>query len=59
MNAQRLLQHFDRIAEAPDDVAPLRELILDLPVSAKSEEESHAKAQRREGDSSLRLCAFA
>jgi hypothetical protein len=56
MNPAQLLRHFDRIAEAPEAVAPLRGLILELPVRAKSEEESHAKARRREGNSSLRLC---
>ena len=32
MNAQRLLQHFHRIAEAPDAVPRLRRFILDLAV---------------------------
>jgi type I restriction enzyme, S subunit len=35
MNAERLLQHFDRIAEAPDSVARLRRFILDLAVRGK------------------------
>jgi len=35
MNAQRLLAHFDRIAEAPDAVARLRRFILDLAVRGK------------------------
>lgn len=35
MNAERLLQHFDRIAEAPDAVAHLRRFILDLAVRGK------------------------
>jgi len=35
MNPQRLLQHFDRIAEAPDAVARLRRFILDLAVRGK------------------------
>ena len=35
MNAQRLLQHFDRIAEAPDAVPRLRRFILDLAVRGK------------------------
>jgi len=35
MNAQRLLQHFDRIAEAPDAVGRLRRFILDLAVRGK------------------------
>ena len=35
MDPQRLLQHFDRIAEAPDAVARLRRFILDLAVRGK------------------------
>ena len=35
MNAQRLLQHFNRIAEAPDAVPRLRRFILDLAVRGK------------------------
>ncbi len=35
MNAQRLLQHFDRIAEAPDAIPRLRRFILDLAVRGK------------------------
>jgi type I restriction enzyme, S subunit len=35
MNAERLLQHFDRIADAPDAVAHLRRFILDLAVRGK------------------------
>jgi len=35
MNAQRLLQHFSRIAEAPDAVPRLRRFILDLAVRGK------------------------
>src|SRR4030065_264863 len=35
MNAQRLLQHFNRIAEAPDAVPRLRGFILDLAVRGK------------------------
>jgi type I restriction enzyme, S subunit len=35
MNTERLLQHFDRIAEAPDAVAHLRRFILDLAVRGK------------------------
>ena len=35
MNPQRLLQHFDRIAEAPDAVARLRRFVLDLAVRGK------------------------
>ena len=35
MNAQRLLQHFDRISEAPDAVPRLRRFILDLAVRGK------------------------
>jgi hypothetical protein len=35
MNPAQLLRHFDRIAEAPDAVARLRRLILDLAVRGK------------------------
>jgi len=35
MNAQRLLQHFDRIAEAPDAIPRLRRFVLDLAVRGK------------------------
>ena len=35
MNAERLLQHYERIAEAPDAVARLRKFILDLAVRGK------------------------
>jgi type I restriction enzyme S subunit len=35
MNPDRLLQHFDRIAEAPDAVPRLRRFILDLAVRGK------------------------
>ena len=40
MNPQRLLQHFDRIAEAPDAVARLRRFILDLAVRGKLVEQN-------------------
>ena len=35
MNAERLLQHFERISEAPDAVPRLRRFILDLAVRGK------------------------
>src|SRR5207244_3326695 len=35
MNAGRLLQHFDRISEAPDAIPRLRRFILDLAVRGK------------------------
>ena len=35
MNADQLLQHFDRISEAPDAVARLRRFVLDLAVRGK------------------------
>jgi type I restriction enzyme, S subunit len=35
MNAERLLQHFDRIAEAPDAVPRLRQFVLELAVRGK------------------------
>jgi type I restriction enzyme S subunit len=35
MNAERLLQHFDRLSEAPDAILRLRRFILDLAVRGK------------------------
>jgi type I restriction enzyme S subunit len=35
MNAERLLKHFERIADAPDAIARLRQFILDLAVHGK------------------------
>ena len=35
MNAERLLAHYDRIADAPDAIARLRRFILDLAVRGK------------------------
>ena len=35
MNAELLLSYYDRIADAPDAVAQLRRLILDLAVRGK------------------------
>ena len=35
MNAERLLQYFERISEAPDAVPRLRRFILDLAVGGK------------------------
>jgi len=35
MNPQQLLEHFDRISEAPDAIARLRRFILDLAVRGK------------------------
>jgi type I restriction enzyme, S subunit len=35
MNAERLLQHFDRLSEAPDAIPCLRRFILDLAVRGK------------------------
>ena len=35
MNPERLLQHFDRISEAPDAIPRLRRFILDLAVRGK------------------------
>ena len=39
MNAAGLLQHFDRISEAPDAVPRLRRFILDLAVRGKLAEQ--------------------
>src|SRR5262245_15453907 len=35
MNAEHLLQHFERISEAPDAISRLRRFILDLAVRGK------------------------
>ena len=35
MNAERLLEHYERIADAPDAIARLRRFILDLAVRGK------------------------
>jgi len=35
MNASRLIEHFDRISEAPDAIPKLRRLILDLAVRGR------------------------
>src|SRR3546814_20800545 len=35
MNAEQLLTHYERIADAPDAVAKLRRLVLDLAVRGK------------------------
>ena len=35
MNAERLLAHYERIADAPDAIARLRRFILDLAVRGK------------------------
>ena len=39
MNPERLLQHFDRISEAPDAIPRLRHFILDLAVRGKLAEQ--------------------
>lgn len=41
MNAERLLQHFDRIADAPDAIAHLRRFIVDLAVRGKLVDQDH------------------
>src|SRR5947209_19721899 len=40
MNAERLLQHFERISEAPDAITHLRQFILDLAVQGKLVEQA-------------------
>jgi type I restriction enzyme S subunit len=35
MNAEKLLEHYERIADAPDAIARLRRFILDLAVRGK------------------------
>jgi type I restriction enzyme, S subunit len=41
MNPARLLQHFDRISEAPDAIPRLRRFLLDLAVRGKLVEQDH------------------
>ena len=40
MNAERLLAHYERIADAPDAIARLRRFILDLAVHGKLVEQN-------------------
>jgi type I restriction enzyme, S subunit len=35
MNAERLLAHYEKIADAPDSIARLRRFVLDLAVRGK------------------------
>ena len=42
MNADRLLAHYERIADAPDAIAPMRQFILDLAVRGKLVEQNPA-----------------
>ena len=35
MNAERLLQHYEKIADAPETIARLRRFVLDLAVRGK------------------------
>jgi type I restriction enzyme, S subunit len=35
MNAERLLQHFDRISEVPNAIPRLRQIVLELAVRGK------------------------
>lgn len=44
MNASRLLEHFDRISEAPDAIPRLRKFILDLAVRGKLVEQDAEEA---------------
>jgi len=49
MNAEHLLAHFDRIADAPDAVPRIRRFILDLAVRGKLV----GWVRRMSGDASL------
>ena len=40
MNAERLLKHYDRIADAPDAIARLRQFVLDLALQGKLVEQN-------------------
>ena len=48
MNAERLLQHFERISEAPDAIPRLRRFILDLAVRGKLVEQDPNDAPAEE-----------
>ena len=48
MNAEHLLSHFDRIADAPDAVPRLRRFILDLAVRSKLVEQDPEDEPARE-----------
>ena len=45
MNAERLLAHYDRVAEAPDAVPRLRRFVLDLAVRGKLLEQGPCEGQ--------------
>lgn len=53
MNPAHLLQHFERISEAPDAVARLRRFVLDLAVRGKLVEQCRVniRAPFRRGSS--------
>lgn len=50
MNAERLLAHYHRIADAPDAVAKLRRLVLDLAVRGRLVAQDRDEAQPQEPD---------
>ncbi len=52
MNAERLLAHYDRIAEAPDAIARLRRFVLDLAVRGKAGGAGPGETNRRRNLSS-------
>lgn len=52
MNAELLLQHYDRISDAPDAVARLRRLVLDLAVRGKLSD--HLPAENNSAFAELR-----
>ena len=49
MNAEQLLQHFERISEAPDAIKRLRRFILDLAVRGKLVEQGTHRQLRAGG----------
>ena len=63
MNASRLLEHFDRISEAPDAIPKLRRFILDLAVRGKlvtqDASESAASESRKGADTPEAAMPFA
>lgn len=61
MNAERLLQHYERIADAPDAIARLRRFILDLAVRGKlvpqdANDETASELLRRIAEDKAQLC---
>jgi hypothetical protein len=58
MNAERLLDHYERIADAPDAIPHLRRLVLDLAVRGKlvPQDPNEALETRYSNEPHLRNC---